>query len=185
LTKYLLIALVVVFVISPLLWLRQSPGLARITAFRNRALQLGLKVQIVPQADAERENRSPDAVRYLRPLLTDEAGRTASVSAYWTLLRSERRGHVSPFDGWRWYRDSAPAPVHDAIGRCLAALPESVVALRVDDQGLSAYWSETGAVRDVELLAEALGELFPALLVPVRKIPPAPHLLTRPDDPHL
>ncbi|MCK9563725.1 MAG: hypothetical protein M0R02_13525 [Bacteroidales bacterium] len=182
--KYLFIALAIVFVISPLLWLRQSPGQARITAFRNRALQLGLKVQIVPPADAAPDDRSPDAVRYLRPLQVDDTGHVAALSAHWTLLRSARRGHVSPFEGWRWHRDDAPAHLHEALGRCLAVLPEAVVALRADEQGLSAYWHETGNVRQVEVLAAALGELFPVLLAPVRAIPPAPRPLTR-RDPHL
>ena len=180
--KYLLIALVILFVISPLLWMRQTPGQARITAFRNRALQMGLKVQVVPPADAAPGERSPDAVRYLRPLLADGSGAVPVLGGHGTLLRSARRGHVSPFDGWRWHRDDAPALVHDAIAQCLAALPETVEALRADEQGLSVYWSETGNVRQVESIAVALADLLPALLAPVRSIPPAPQLLTRPGD---
>ncbi len=182
---YLLIALALVFVVSPLLWLRQSPGQARITAFRNRALQLGLKVQVVPHASAAPEDRSPDAVRYLRPLQEDETGRGAAVLGHWTLLRSTRRGYDSPFPGWKWYRSAAPDHLQEAIGRCVAALPETVEAVRVDEQGLSAYWNETGTVRQVEAIAAALGDLFPHLLAPPRTIPPPPTPLSRTGGPHL
>lgn len=183
--KYLLIVLVIAFLISPLLWMRQTPGQARITAFRNRALQLGLRVQVVPPADAAPDDRSPDAVRYIRPLLADELGNIPQFTGYWTLLRSRRRGHVSPFEGWRWHRGDAPVNCHEAIARCLAALPETVVALRADDQGLSAYWSETGTVQQVDAIATAINELFPTLLAPIRAIPPAPRPLAQPGDPHL
>ena len=160
-TKYLLIALVILMVISPLLWLRQTPGQARITAFRNRALQLGLKVQMVPAADADPADRQPDGVRYLKPLVPDPRGIMPVVACHWTLLRGDRRCLESPFPGWRWFRDPAPAALEPAIARCLGRLPSSVSALRVDAQGLSAYWPETGTVAEVGQLAEALEGLFP------------------------
>ncbi|HLS97590.1 MAG TPA: hypothetical protein VK018_02605 [Porticoccaceae bacterium] len=161
--KYLLIALVVLMVVSPLLWLRQTPGQARITAFRNRALQLGLKVQMVPRADADPADRQPDAVRYLKPLVPDSRGAMPVMDHSWILLRDPRRGRESPFPGWRWFRDEAPAAIHPAIAACLRELPESVGALRADGQGLSAYWRETGTLDDVARLARALDGLFPQL----------------------
>src|SRR5690606_31073198 len=91
LIKYLLIALVVLMVVSPLLWLRQTPGQARITAFRNRALQLGLKVQMVPRADADPADRQPDAVRYLKPLVPDSRGAMPVMDHSWILLRDPRQ----------------------------------------------------------------------------------------------
>ena len=161
--KYLLIAFVIAMVISPVLWLRQSPGQARITAFRNRALQLGLKVQIVPAADAAESERSPDAVRYLRPFMPDSSGQMPAVSGHWTLLHHERRGWESPWPRWRWFRAEASPDLHPAIGECLKLLPESVTALRLDDQGLSVYWPETGKIDDAVKVANALGTLFQSL----------------------
>lgn len=161
--KYLLIAFVIAMVISPVFWLRQSPGQARITAFRNRALQQGLKVQIVPAADAAESERSPDAVRYLRPFMPDPAGHMPVTRAPWILLRDGRRGWESSWLGWRWFRTEAPLTLQPAIGECLALLPGSVTALRLDNQGLSVYWPETGKIDDVVLLASALNRLFQTL----------------------
>src|SRR5690606_41350259 len=56
--------------------------------------------------------------------------------------------------GWRWHRSEAPAAIHPAIGQCLAELPASVTALRLDGQGVSAYWEETGKVRSEEHTSE-------------------------------
>lgn len=164
--KYLLIALVIAMVISPLLWLRQTPGQARITAFRNRALQLGLKVQMVPHADAEEAERRPETVRYLKSLVADDKGNLPLIEPFWTLLRTERRGRASPFPGWRWHRGEAPVSIHPALGPCLTALPASVAALCLDGQGLSAYWEETGKVEDVAVLDAALTALLAAMQVP-------------------
>lgn len=161
--KYLLIAFVIAMVISPVFWLRQSPGQARITSFRNRALQLGLKVQMVPAADAAETERSPDAVRYLRPFMPDSSGRMPVVPMPWILLRNDRRGWESPWSHWRWFRAEAEPAVHHAVGECLQRLPDAVNALRVDSQGLSAYWPETGKIDDVDRVASALDSLFQAL----------------------
>ncbi len=170
--KYLFIALVIAFVVSPLLWMRQTPGQARITAFRNRALQLGLRVQVVPPADAPPEDRSPGAVRYIRPLLPDPKGNMPVIPAYWTLLKSNRRGYPSPFEGWRWFRGEAPSHLTAAVGRCVQALPDTVTALRADSQGVSAYWSEIGAPEQVEAIASALAGLLPDLVAPGSSAPP-------------
>ncbi|MFA5548542.1 MAG: hypothetical protein WDA10_08395 [Porticoccaceae bacterium] len=164
--KYLLIVLVIAMVISPLLWLRQTPGQARITAFRNRALQLGLKVQMVPHADAEETERRPETVRYLKSPAPDDKGILPVIEPFWTLVRAERRGRESPFPGWRWHRSEAPAAIHPAIGQCLAELPASVTALRLDGQGVSAYWEETGRVEDVARIETALTALLASMRAP-------------------
>ena len=161
--KYLLIAFVIAMVISPVLWLRQSPGQARITAFRNRALQLGMKVQIVPLADAAETERSPDAVRYLRPFLPDPAGQMPVIPAPWTLLHNSRRGRESPWPQWRWFRTEAPSTLQPAIAECLALMPDSVTALRADNQGLSVYWFESGKIEAVNQVSRGLDGLFAAL----------------------
>src|SRR5690606_29361425 len=90
--SYLLIAFIIAVVISPLLWLQLSPAQARATAFRQRARELGLRVQLVADIDAEDQDRRPGTVRYLRPYqVTTTAAQRDKVGS-WTLMRNHRRG---------------------------------------------------------------------------------------------
>jgi hypothetical protein len=151
--SYLLIAFIVVVVLSPLAWLKSSPAQARMTAFRRRAGELGLKVQLTPSPEAEESEKRPDSVRYLRPLPPEAI---AEANGGWTLLRNQRRGWPSPWQGWQWLRREAPESHHGAIARLLESLPAEVYALRLDQQGIAAYLAEKGEVQVVEALALAL-----------------------------
>lgn len=149
--KYLLIFLGIVVVLSPLMWLRSSPAQARMTAFRQRALALGLRVQLVPAADADEGDKRPEAVRYLLP--------GHGFAPTWTLIRSPRRGWESPWPEWRWFRGEAPAALVPAIGGIMASLPATATALRGDREGLSVYWTEQGSVDEVDRIRDCLRQL--------------------------
>ncbi len=139
---------------SPLAWLKSSPAQLRITAFRKRALALGLKVQLAPPIDAPPEEKRPSAARYSLPLDAEGAGLRP-----WALMRDGGRGWASPWAGWRWLRQEAPASLHPAIEPVLAQLPGSVIAVRVEPRSLSLYVEETGDPAVVDRYDAALREL--------------------------
>jgi len=160
--SYLLIAFIIAVVISPLLWLQLSPAQARATAFRQRARELGLRVQLVADIDAEDQDRRPGTVRYLRPYqVTTTAAQRDKVGS-WTLMRNHRRGWDSPWPQWRWFRSEAPAALHPHLEQLLAALPEVSFGVRADAHGVSVYLRESGEVAVVDQVARGLAEFVEA-----------------------
>lgn len=156
--SYLLIAFIIVVVLSPLAWLKTSPAQARITAFRRRALELGLQVQLVPQADAEASDKRPSAVRYF--LAFRPANGQGQSLGTWTLLRSERRGWPSPWPEWRWFRGEAPKYLTATLDDLMASMPDIVCAIRMEEQGAALYLKESGAIAVVDELAMVLKSLL-------------------------
>ncbi|MAT51338.1 MAG: hypothetical protein CMK32_09180 [Porticoccaceae bacterium] len=140
---YLLTAFIIFVVLSPLFWLKQSPAQARMAAFRQRAFQSGVKVQLVASPEEEEQDPKPTTVRYLLPWTESESS-GAGQPGHWTLIKAERRGWPAPWTGWRWFKSEAPETLHTCVGSLLATLPDSVKAVRVDRQGVSIYWPETG-----------------------------------------
>jgi hypothetical protein len=151
--KYLLIVLILLAVVSPLMWFKSTPGQARAAAFRKRAGELGLRVQLVPDPDAPDDERQPSAVRYLVQTVRE---RHDGGPCSWTLLKSDHRGWASPWRGWRWFRRAAPEHLHPRIALAIEQLPADVTALREDRQGVAAYWRETGEPEGVDRIADAL-----------------------------
>lgn len=152
--NWLLILLAVVAALSPLMMMRSTPGQKRAMAFRHRARKLGARVQLVPAAEAPESERRPSTVRYLMPW--PQGHRPPGDSPLWILLRSDHRGWPSPWRGWRWFRREAPDSCRDVIARAVGALPESVIALRQDREGIAAYLKETGDIARVDQVVSAL-----------------------------
>ena len=149
--EYWLIAFLVIVVLSPLAWLKSSPGQQRVTRFRSRAMKNGLQVQLVPEVDAEESAKRPEAVRYFLGFPDQSGGDLGT----WTLIRHHRRGRESPWDGWKWFRDEAPPHCHERIGRALGRFPDAVYGLRAD-RGVAAYLTESGDESVVDQVAEGL-----------------------------
>ncbi len=140
--------------ISPFLAFRPSRRQKHIAALREEARRCGLRVQIVPEATADQNDRSPVAVRYLLPWLAKTTGQTDF--AHWVLVRNYSRGQPSSWPDWRWFKNEAPGNQRQAIAKGLSVLPGEVSGLSGDGQGLSIYWQERGGVEQVQIIAEAL-----------------------------
>ncbi|MFA5630766.1 MAG: hypothetical protein WC997_04565 [Porticoccaceae bacterium] len=163
LNTYLLIALVVALVVSPLFWLKSSPGQARAAAFRQRASRLGLRVRLVPAPDAAEDDKRPSATLYLWPLPPQDTERLAAALGQWTLLRGTRNGRLSPWPEWRWFRSDAPGAVLPHLETLLPALPANVYALKADHAGVGAYLRESGDISALDVLARALEDFEQSL----------------------
>lgn len=153
--SYLLIIFIIVVVLSPLVWLKGTPAQRRMTEFRRQAALSGLKVQLVPEPDAEESEKRPSAVRYVLPFRPGEV-EAFCLPGTWTLLRNSRRGWESPWDGWRWFRGEAAPVLLPRIETVLSGLPEMVYAIRADRLGIAFYLTESGDAGSVELLADRL-----------------------------
>lgn len=155
--KYFFIVLAIIVVLSPLMWLRPSPGQLRRTRLRARAAAIGLRVQLVPAVDAAADEKQPDSVRYLLP--GGDAQHRPLIGTFWILVRSGRRGWESPWVGWRWLRAEAPVSVQKALTDAVERLPADVTGICCDSQGVSVYWDEQGAESQVDSIYEILNDI--------------------------
>jgi len=153
---YLLIAFIIVVVLSPLAWLKTSPGQVRVTAFRKRAAELGLKVQLVPAPDAEEADKRPSAVCYCMFHNHAERGERNPQATNWILLHNQRRGWDSPWESWRWFRHQPGEEQYPCIESLVKAVPTNVYAIRANPFGICLYLNETGDIRQIDEMATAL-----------------------------
>ena len=160
--EYWLIFFLILVALSPLAWLKSSPGQRRVTGFRNRARQQGLKVQLVPAIDADPAVTRPEAVRYLLSYPADRVAEMREAVGEWTLLKGQRRGWDSPWSGWTWFRSEAPVTGHPSIAAAIEALPAVAYGIRAEAAGVAVYLRETGDPAAVDAVAESLRTLRPA-----------------------
>jgi hypothetical protein len=154
--EYLLIVFLIAVVLSPLVMMKASPGQTRVSAFRRKAMSLGLKVQLVPEIDAEESATRPEAVRYFLPYPLDSVEVLRGRLASWTLMRGQRRGWDSPWPEWRWFRAEAPAHCHDIISNAINQLPACAYGIRADKGGVSVFLREIGEDTAVQQVADSL-----------------------------
>lgn len=152
--SYIVVGVVVLVLASTLLAFKPNARHKRLLLLRRHANSRGLHVEIVADAIDDGRGRQPTAVRYLLPWtarnICDDTQR------HWLLVRNERRGRSSPWQGWHWYQQEAPEQHHAAIGEGLKQFPDSVSALCSNSFGLGAYWPERGKSEDVDKIAGAL-----------------------------
>lgn len=154
--EYFLILFLVAVILSPLVALKASPGQAKVSAFRRQAMNLGLKVQLVPAVDAEESATRPDAVRYFLPFPADRVEDLRSSLANWTLVRGQRRGWESAWPEWRWFRSEAPGHCHTKIASVISQLPDNVYGLRAEKDGVAVFVREKGEIATVQQMVDAL-----------------------------
>ncbi|WP_461482504.1 hypothetical protein [Porticoccus sp.] len=156
---YLLIVLVLAIIISPMLWLRQTPRQKLVTAMRQQAARAGIQVKLARPADAREGEGRLEYVRYSLPWLPKTASSPLPRMEKWMLVHQTRRGDPSPWGDWQWLGREANPVINDAIGAALQGLPPSVSALEASAAGLSIYWQERGELADIEAITSQLTAL--------------------------
>jgi len=156
---YLLIALVLAIILSPLMGLRQSPRQKLVAALRGCAKQHGLQVKLSQPAGARPGEGRLDTVIYRLPWATDSKPSGLRRAEQWLLLHESKRGDQSPWNKWRWMTLPVTDELLPEIGKVVEQLGETFSALEASQDGLSVYWQEYGEETDVEQLAQALTEL--------------------------
>jgi hypothetical protein len=176
----LVIALAVALAIGPVMWLRTTPMQRRLISFRNRAAQLGLRVQLRQAVDLDLKGdefsgeilagygllwvKSPeDDARVLRHPVTRP----------WR-LRRQRISHESHFAGWwDWHTGmEADSAWHEPLHGLIPDLPPDALVVENDRQGLWIYWRERGDLKRVEGLAASLRTLKATGQELARRTPP-------------
>ena len=156
---YLLIALVLAIILSPLLGLRSSPRQKLITAMRRCAVSHGLQVKLSRPADAREGEGRLDSVIYRLPWPRDSAPSGLRHAEAWLLVRHSGRGAPAPWDDWRWLSREAASELMDYICVAVEQLHADITGIEASHEGLSVYWREHGMVSDVEQLSAVLKRL--------------------------
>ena len=163
---YLLIALVLAIIISPMLWLRQTPRQKQVTAMRQAASRAGFQVRLVPPPDAREGEGRLEYVSYILPWQPDTEPSPQPRMEKWRLVRDTRRGDPAPWDNWQWLGREANPALTDIIGATVDSLPDTVKGLEASHSGLSVYWQERGEVADIATMKEQLLALMAAIRPP-------------------
>ncbi|MEQ8861083.1 MAG: hypothetical protein RIC56_20740 [Pseudomonadales bacterium] len=149
---WIIIAGIFIVAFGPLLWLRPSARERRLARLRQRAYQLGLRVELrnLPRPDVAAEERvsaggrprdvSAEYAAYLCPL-----DARLRMLPSWRLLR--HGDGITALPGWAFEAGRRPDHVHldaalAAAGEVVGELPEDVIALECQSLSLGAYWLE-------------------------------------------
>ncbi len=147
---WMLIVLGVAVVISPLMWLRQSPRQKLITELRRSAGSAGLQVSLYGRPDARDEETRLECVCYRMPWLDDDCRQN------WVLHRFSSRGWDSSCPGWLWTINQA-APEWDAIlADQMDDFPAGVSALVATAAGIGVIWNERDDDADLVKIVDNL-----------------------------
>jgi len=148
--NWFLIVFGIAVVISPLMWLKQSPQAKRMTMLRGMATQLSIHVSLHRRPDAREDEVSLESVCYQLPWLDRNAGER------WVLQRFSHRGWDSDYEGWRWTQHQAHPDWDDVLAQLIPELPKGVSALIANKSGIGMIWDERGDVLDLEKIAATL-----------------------------
>jgi hypothetical protein len=162
-----IMVLAIALALGPVMWLRTTPGQRRTISFRNRAAQLGLRVQLRPAADLDLESEEfqGESLPGYGLLWVKGPDDPAGVLRHprnrpWR-LRRQRISHESHFVGWwDWQKGMEADPAwHEILRRVIADLPPDALVLENNRQGLWLYWRERGDLSRVDSVAACLRTL--------------------------
>ena len=148
--NWFLIVFGIAVVISPLMWLKQSPHAKRMTELRGMATQLSIQVSLHRRPDAREDEIGLESVCYRLPWLDRDA------SERWVLQRFSERGWDSQCEGWRWTQHQAHPDWDDVLAQLIPELPNGVSALIASRAGIGMIWDERGDALDLEKIQNAL-----------------------------
>ncbi len=153
---YLLIAFVLLVILSPLMWFRQSPRQNLMINMRKEATRLGLIVSLSAPPDARQGETRLDCVTYRLPWIPDSSRSQKPRMEDWLLAKGVSRGSPSPWLRWQWLSRESNDLIMDAIGLVLDGLPADIFGLEARSDGLIIYWKEHGGLEDVITVYELL-----------------------------
>lgn len=134
--------------VSPLLWMRQSPRQRLITEHRQLARSRGVQVSLHVRPEARQDETRLEAVCYRLPW-TEK-----TTPSEWVLHRYSERGWNSDFSGWNWAIHQAQDRCNNVLGEALQDMPSGVKAVVSDKRGLALFWDERGTRSDCEKVCD-------------------------------
>lgn len=150
---YVIVALIIGLVISPVLYLKPSPRQKQQMRLRTKAIELGLQVKLspLPGSDAIKKERAQSSMmsyRFMRPrsdatVLTHhyQAGRSITDDSDWVFYQNQTK---------------APVMLGEAVLPLLSRFPDGVIAVESMQGFVAAYWDEAGGEERLETIFDTL-----------------------------
>lgn len=149
-TPIIFIVLAIAMAVGPVLMLKPSPRQQGLAKLRSRALELGLRVHMLPLS-----SEKPSVPAYCKPWL-DERRDTKP----WVLELTNFEHDLNFSGAWAWQKDLVARPGwHQAIKEQLEHVPKGVLAIANGPQGLCCFWAETGGEVVLDQIHKMLQEL--------------------------
>ena len=160
---YLLIAFVLLVILSPLMWFRQSPRQKLVTAMRKEAATKGMRVNLSKPADAREGEGRLNYVTYTLPWAPDTESSELPRMEKWLLIKETHRGDPSPWAPWQWMGRESNDCLIEPIGKAIEGMPDTVAALEACSAGVVIYWQERGELDYVQKIYQQLDGLRTAI----------------------
>lgn len=143
---------VVSLIVGPIMLMQPTPSQQREAGLRNKAIQQGLRVQLLPLPKGMESRTNQIGVCYSLAWPS-----VKSMPLTWGLMRKNFEHDMHVFGVWDWYLKPNNDDLIDLPER-LIKLPEKVYAITCTPQNLGCYWSEMGQDEDVVAIANWLNE---------------------------
>jgi len=166
---YLLIAIILAIILSPLLSLKSSTRLKQQEVMRRLAREEGIHVQMSRKVDARDDEKALESICYRlgwgRSTAANNGKDLSGVSRGWTLVQGGMRGMEADWPNWRWFEGPAPSVVNNLLNMVVPELPQGVDGVKVDQGGVAIFWDERGTENDARSIVTALKILRDQLLL--------------------
>jgi hypothetical protein len=139
-------------IIGPVMLMQPTPTQRREANLRNKALEQGLRVQLLPLPTGMVNRTSKTGVCYS---LAWPSAKSMPLTCSLIRKRFEHDLHV--YGVWDWYIKPDNEELVDLLSR-LTKVPDKVYAITCTPQNLGCYWSEIGQDDDVEDIANWLNK---------------------------
>lgn len=152
---YAILLLVFALVVAPIFWIMPKPSEKRQTAFRTRAMSLGLQIRVTPMPQTHRaEVRKEDVVQGALYKLEWRVKAMPMVKSCLGLRVEE---------GIEW-RAEGDETIQSLLADALTNTELPIRALECNQAGVGAYWREGGDIANVDGVNQLLTELRAEIL---------------------
>ena len=145
---WLIMMLVVAAILSPVMWLKQSPRQKNKSILRDAARKRSLQVSLDRRPDARDDETSLTVVCYKL-----YCGDNCSADT-WVLHRHSHRGWESEWEPWRWFENQASSLWDPILTNIVHDLPAGVTAVMSKDNYVGMVWDEIGGLDQLQIIDE-------------------------------
>ena len=163
--NWVIIVLLLLSIVGSMLWMMPSPKQRVQALLRQKAVRLGLQVQITrlmfPRVKGEAEAEEYTCVAYRLPR-TNALKRGRSATIPWHIFKLDSHAVDGLPDGWCWSKGEGYLNESQllSIAEVVAKLPEDGFSVESTPIAVSVYWRENGKPETVELIHQLLTRML-------------------------
>ncbi|WP_207063141.1 hypothetical protein [Motiliproteus sp. SC1-56] len=167
--NWVFIVLILLAIVGSMMWMMPSPRQRAQALLRQKAMRLGIQVQIsrllFPRALGEAVADERDCTAY-RLARTQDRRRGRQAPVPWQIFKVRSHANTGLPEGWSWGRGEGQLTSEQLalIAGLIEILPADVYALESTPVSAGVYWNEHGDLDTVDLVFENLEKMLEANL---------------------